>query len=331
MQHKNYTLEDLFLKIMIQTQTNKNLIFFFSLLNTLKHSEETHVLGKELLEFLNYKELSSFEKFSELYKNNEIPKDLSNYCLYAINSNTDLTPKTVESGSGFGPKNYNLYTEKIQPLVTSIYNQSNFEDIYTNKILIEYKKLTEEIQSYFNGQVEKAIKDIWNIKKKYKFILIPNFLEISHSFGLFRKNSLYSITAPDITKKGAIEFTQQHTISNAIHEFSHSLFQKELIANNLYGKHKDLTTGIKIPNKLKNIHPDPYVFMEETLIKVITLLIQENLYTNHIKDVVLQQKSQEILKQMTEKGYTKGKELYQVLSKSENVLDDYLHYLSNQL
>ena len=118
-------------------------------------------------------------------------------------------------------------------------------------------------------------------------------------------------------------------ISNAIHEFSHSIFQKHLIENDLYSEHKKLTKDVKIPSSLKNIHKNPHIFMEETLVRVVTILIQEDYYKDALSNDTIKQKSNEMLDGLVKKGYYKAHEIYKDLYNSKNIIGDYLNTLRN--
>lgn len=313
---------------MIRVKTNKNIIFFFSVLAKLNPQRKYHPLGKTLLDNLKYEKLSTFDEFIKLYKNKQIPTHPYLFSIYAINTEGDLSPKSTKPKSGFGKKTLTNYKNKIEPLVKRIYISSNFEEIYEKKIQKEYNEIANQIQKSFKGRVEESIKKVWDINDNYEFILIPNFLEIGHSFGIFRDNKLYSITSP-IKKDEEISFRSQFVISNAIHEFSHSIFQKFLIKKDLYQKHKTLTENIEIPEKLINIHSNSAIYMEETFIKLMTLLIQQELYKEYISKEDQKLKVERKLTQLEEKGYEKARELYTLLQKNDDTKKIYLDYLFN--
>jgi len=312
----------------IRVKTNKNIIFFFSVLAKLNPQRKYHPLGKTLLDNLEYEKLSTFDEFIKLYKNKQIPTYPYLFSIYAINTERDLSPKSIKPKSGFGKKTLTNYTNKIEPIVKKIYISSNFEEIYEKQIQKEYSALTNQIQKSFKGRVEESIKKVWDIDKNYEFILIPNFLEIGHSFGIFRDSKLYSITAP-IRKDGDISFLSQFIISNAIHEFSHSVFKKFLIENDLYQKHKVLTENIEIPKNLTKIHANSAIYMEETLIKLMTLLIQQELYKGFVSEKNQIFKAKKKIKKLEERGYEKARELYPILQNSKDKKKSYLDYLSN--
>lgn len=313
---------------MIRVKTNKNIIFFFSVLAKLNPQRKYHPLGKTLLDNLKYEKLSTFDEFIKLYKNKQIPTHPYLFSIYAINTEGDLSPKSTKPKSGFGKKTLTNYKNKIEPLVKRIYISSNFEEIYEKKIQKEYNEIANQIQKSFKGRVEESIKKVWDINDNYEFILIPNFLEIGHSFGIFRDNKLYSITSP-IKKDEEISFRSQFVISNAIHEFSHSVFQNFLIENDLYQKHKALTGNIEIPKNLTKIHANSAIYMEETLIKLMTLLIQQELYKGFVTEKNQISKAKKKIKQLEERGYKKARELYPILQNSKDKKKGYLDYLSN--
>lgn len=313
---------------MIRIKTNKNIIFFFSILAKANPQRKYHYLGETLLGSLGYEQINSFKEFKRAYMNKQIPLHPYRFTIYAINTQEDLSPKGINPKCGFGKKTLTNYEDKIEPLVKKIYKSSNFEGIYEKQIQKEYSDLANLIQESFKGKVEDSIKEVWGIGGNYEFILIPNFLEIGHSFGIFRDNKLYSITSP-IKKDGDISFQSQFVISNAIHEFSHSIFQKFLIKKDLYQKHKTLTENIEIPEKLINIHSNSAIYMEETFIKLMTLLIQQELYKEYISKEDQKLKVERKLTQLEEKGYEKARELYTLLQKNDDTKKIYLDYLFN--
>jgi hypothetical protein len=315
---------------MIRVKINKNIIFFFSILAELNPQKKYHSLGEVLLDSLDYEKINAFQKFKEIYKNKNILTHPYQFSVLSINTKNDLSPKSINPECGFGEKTLTNYKEIIEPLVKEVYKKSDFEKIYKEQILEKYEELTKQIQKSFRGRVEDSIKKIWGIENNYKFILIPNFLEINHSFGIFRNNKLYSITSP-VMKDRKISFQSQFAISNAIHEFSHSVFQKFLIENDLYQKHKALTENIEIPKKLINTHSNPAIYMEETLIKIMTLLIQQELYKKFVNKEDQKLKVKRKLDQLEEKGYKKARELYSILQNSDNKKERYLDYLSKNI
>jgi hypothetical protein len=315
----------------IRVKTNKNIIFFFSILAKLNPQEKYHTLGETLLKNLEYGQMEGFREFKKVYeKNRYIPIHPYQFSVLSMNTKNDLSPKSINPECGFGEKTLTNYKEKFEPLVKEIYKKSNFEEIYKTQIVKKYEELNQQIQKSFNGRVEDSIKKIWDIDNNYECFLIPNFLEIGHSFGIFRNNKLYSITSP-IMKDGEISFRSQFVISNSIHEFSHSVFQKFLIENDLYQKHKALTKNIKIPKELINIHSNSAIYMEETLIKLMTLLIQQELYKEFVSKEDQKFKAKRKLDQLEKKGYKKAGELYSILQNSDDKKERYLDYLSKNI
>ncbi|MCD4756402.1 hypothetical protein K8R20_02190 [bacterium] len=313
---------------MIKIKSNKNILFFFSLLAQLQPDQPYHPLGKKILKLINYSQATSYKNFQNHH--NSYPIHPYRYALYAIHTNSDLSSKEMNGECGFGPKNSKFYTEKIYPVVKEIAKETNFNELITTEILPLHETLNKDIEKYFNGDVEKSIKKIWGVNhNNMNFILIPNIFELGHSFGLFRKNNIYSITSPyEIDNK--TQFVQQSVISNAIHEFSHSIFKKNLMKNSLFQKHVELTKHIEVPKKLQKIHTTPFIYMEETLIKVVTQIIKEFLYDkNHRTPEEIKQKTVRSLDRITNRGYEQAYNLYEVLHNSENIVEDYLTFLTN--
>jgi len=314
---------------MIKTKYNKNILFFFSLLAQIQPDNPYHPLGKKILKLTNYSKSNSYKKFKDFY--NSYPIHPYKYSVLAINTNQDLSPKKRNDECGFGPKTIKFYTEKIYPLVKEIAKEVNFNKLITKDILPLHKTLNKDIEKYFNGDVEESIKMIWSINhNKMNFTLIPNIFSLGHSFGIFRNDNIYSITSPHkIDDK--TQFLQQQVISNAIHEFSHSIFQKYLIEQDLFQKHVELTKHIEVPKELQKNHRTSYIYMEETLIKIITLIIQEYIHKNHITPKVMEQERVRELDRITNLKYEKAYDIYKALHNSENIIDDYLTFLTNNL
>ncbi len=71
--------------------------------------------------------------------------------------------------------------------------------------------------------------------------------------------------------------------------------------------------------------------MEETLIKLMTLLIQQELYKGFVTEKNQISKAKKKIKQLEERGYEKARELYPILQNSKDKKKGYLDYLSNNI
>lgn len=308
---------------MIKVSVNKNLVYFFFLFNCFSNVQKKyHSLGEHILNRYN-NDLPEIENLKELYKNKIIPNHPYQYCVYSINTNEDLSPKVLDPNDGFGPKMYGTYMDNLYPLVLQIEKELNFFDIFEKEFLSQYELICKGVQKNFEKKIEEILKDIWKIEDEFNFFVLPNVFEVGHSFGVFRENSLYSISSPILTKEGVIEFNSQNLISNVIHEFSHSIFKKKLLSAKKFQENKDLTKCIKVPEILQSIHSSPDIYIEETYIKVISIIIQEELYKEHVPEEEMRTKSVTRLKNLEEKGYTFSSKFYDKLKESKNIFETY--------
>lgn len=308
---------------MIKVSINKNLVYFFFLFNYLSNvSKKYYPLGEYILNRFN-KNLSEIEDLKELYKKKIIPNHPYQYCVYAINTNEDLSPKVLALNDGFGPKMYGTYMNNLYPLALQIEKKLKFFDIFEKEFLSQYELICKEIQKDLGKKIEKTIIDAWKIEDEFNFCVFPNVFEVGHSFGVFRENNLYSISSPILTKDGKIEFNSQNLISNVIHEFSHSIFKKKLLSLKKFQENKDLTKGIQVPEILQSMHSTPDIYIEETYIKVISIIIQEELYKDYVPEEEMRIKSAVRLSDLEKKGYTFASFFYDKLKESKNTFETY--------
>ena len=313
---------------MIKTQTNKNLIFLFSILNYYKDTSLYHPLAIELLSDLNFYQNSAFKELTQKFINKQIPQHPYQYALLSVHINNDLKPKTQDSNAGFGPKTYKMYTKELEYLLKEIYETSNFNSIYKTNIAKKYKEITDKISKNFKGNIYKNIIEFWNPKSELNLNFVPNFLSVGHSFGVHRRNNIYSITSP-VNRDRKTEFANQNMISNSIHEFSHSIFQKLIIDDKKYKTHQNLCKEYKIPESLQKRHPNTAIYIEETLIRVSTLVIQEKIFKDFMTNEETEKKREQTLSRIENQGYILARDIFKVVENSNNVVEDYLKFLGN--
>lgn len=155
-------------------------------------------------------------------------------------------------------------------------------------------------------------------------MLFPNVLSVGHSFGIFRNNDIFSVSAPIVNKDSSIEFNQQNLISNAIHEYSHCVLQKSLIKSDKLSYIKDLLVNVEIPASLQSVHRRPEVYIEETFIKVLTLFIQEAIFENFMTEKDIIEKRNVNLETIVANGYSYAPLFFSKLDKSTSPVDRYI-------
>ena len=137
----------------ISVQTNKNVIFFETLLSFINTDKDFHPLGMKVIEeFKDIKKIKAFEEFQKDVKEKKTPSHPWQYIFLSINLSDDLTPKSLSPADGFGPNREKSYMENIYTIVNKIHTESNFEKRYSEKILPEYEILVQDIQNIFNKQ-----------------------------------------------------------------------------------------------------------------------------------------------------------------------------------
>ncbi len=289
---------------MIEVTKSPNTCFFLFLYNIISERTESqlHPLGEKIMS--KYRKLpDEINQLKILYKQKIIPTHPYYYCVFAINTEQSLTSIEIVPTDGYGKKLSTIYTEQIYPLVSIIETELNFFQFLRKDINVESSKINNEIKKHFGKHISLKFKEIWDIDEQEKLLLIPNVLSLNHSFGLFRKKKNYSISSPILNKQGEIEFNSQYLISNAIHEFSHSILKKKLIKENNYKVLKELTESLKIPVSLERIHQKPEEYMEETFIKSITLFIQAQVFKEFMPLEEIEIKNSKKLESLVSKGY----------------------------
>jgi hypothetical protein len=316
---------------MIRVQTNLNVIYFLFLFNVLsKYPKELHPLGKKLLNRFEIKS-NDFKKLERLFLNKEIPNHPYQIILLAINSNEDLTPKSLSPDDGYGPRMYGIYSEKMYSLISKIEKGLNFFAVFKKEFMSEYESICKDIQKYFDGTVEKTFKEVWQLEDNYNFFLIPNFLLVGEGAGIMRENDMYSISSPVQTKENTIDFYSQHLISNCIHELSHCILQRKLISEDKYEEVFDLTKDIEIPERIRMKYGRGMNYTEETFIRVFTLYVLNNLYKNSMSEEEISKKTEEKLSRLFDEGFVFSREFYKNLEKEKKPFKAYIESIDQIL
>ncbi len=314
---------------MVQVKPNQNVIFFLFLFNIISnYPKELHPLGKKLLKRFEIKG-ENFKKLKELYGKKEIPNHPYQFILFAINSNDDLTPKSQSPDDGYGSRMCSIYSEKMYPLVSKIEKELDFFSIFEKEFMSEYESICENIQKYFDGSVEKSLREGWKLKENFNFFLIPNFLLLGEGAGIMRGKNMYSISSPVLTKENTIDFYSQHLISNCIHEFSHCILQKKIIGKNSYKEIFDLTEDIEIPEKIKMKYGRGGNYVEETFIRVFTLFVLNHLYKNSMTQEEISKKTEEKLSKLVNEGFVFSYEFFKNLKKEKDPFESYFESINN--
>ena len=235
------------------------------------------------------------------------------------------------SSFGYGPRMYGIYSEKMYPLISKIEKELNFFSVFEKEYMSEYKKICKNIQRYFDGSVEKTLKEVWQLKENYNFFLIPNFLLVGEGAGIMRGEDMYSISSPVPTKEKTIDFYSQHLISNCIHELSHCVLQRKLIEKNKYEEILELTKNVEIPKELKNIHYRADNYIEETFIKVFTLFVLNHLYKDSMTEEELKKKTEEKLFHLEKSQYIYARVFYKNLQENINPFEAYFRGIDDVL
>ena len=299
---------------MIQVIESPNTSFFLFLYNIISGKKENrlHPLGMKVMS--KYKHLpDEVVQLETLYQQKLIPTHPFYYCVFAINTEKSLLSKTISPKDGYGERLSTIYTEKIYPLAIKIEKELDFLKFLKKEISPESAKINEKIEKIFDNRISSKFTEVWEIDVKEKLLLVPNVLSLSHSFGLFRKKRNYSISSPVLNKQQEVEFNSQNLISNAIHEFSHSILKKKLIKGGNYKVVRELTEGLEIPVSLSKIHQKPEEYMEETFIKSITLFIQSEIFKDFMSSEDIEIKNKKILESLVNSGYVYAPEFFSKL------------------
>ncbi len=308
---------------MVQVKPNQNVIFFLFLFNILSnYPRELYPLGKKLLKRFR-KNIPELEKLKVLYEKKEIPNHPNQFIIFAINSNEDLTPKSQSPDDGYGPRMHGIYSEKMCPLVSEIEKELDFFSVFEKEFMSEYESVCEDIQKYFDGSVEKSLRECWKLEENFNFFLIPNFLLLAEGAGIMRGKDMYSISSPVPTKENTIDFYSQYLISNCIHELSHCILQKKLLSPDRYEEIFELTEKVEIPERIKMKYGKGDIYIEETFIRVFTLFTLNHLYKNSMTQEEIDEKTEEKLSKLVDEGFVFSYDFFKNLKEEKDPLESY--------
>ena len=320
----------------ISVQTNKNVVFFETLISFINNNKNFHPLGKKIIEeFEVIKKLKSFEEFQENIKEKKIPSHPWQYIFLAINLNDDLTPKSLSLADGFGPNREKAYKENIYPIIKKIHTECTFEEIYKKKILPEYEIVAKDIQQLFNKRNPgDVLEDFWDNQLNTKLIFIPDPLRVGGGSGVSRGKEFYSITGTVETEKGII-FKDSHMISNLLHEYSHSFFKNYLYKNkDLFKRNEEICSFLserikeEKDNEIFKNYGTSTIYFEETFIRAVQILLSKRFFEKVTKKD-LRSKSLEQLKKRKEEGFIYIEEFYKELENSGKPMDSYIKVIEN--
>lgn len=309
---------------MIKITFNKNILFFFFIYNTISNKQtKLHPLGKEIMN--KYKTLpKEIDTLKKIYYEKNIPTHPYAYCVFAINTDRYLKSKKISPQSGYGEKLSQIYNNYIYPNVLQIEKELNFFSYIDKDISPRYKLINEDIKKIFSNEISIIFRKIWKIEEDTNLLLFPNVLSTEHSFGVFRENDIFSISSPIVEKDGSIGFNQQNLISNAIHEYSHSILHKFLIGKHKLSYIKNISMDIDIPRGLRAIHNKPEIYIEESFIKALTLFIQEQIFENFMTEKEIREKRNKNLEVISQKGYIYTPVFFSKLNKEASPVDTYI-------
>lgn len=322
----------------ISVKTNKNIIFFETLISLVNGGEgKYHPLGEKILKEYEYvKGLKSYNLFEEKYKSKEIPTHPYQYLFLSIHLNDDLTPKSLDPNEGFGPNRVKGYQEMIYPLIKRVYEESKFVEGYTEKIVPDYEKVVEEIQTLFDKQKpEETLMSFWQGEYKPKLVFIPDPLRVGGGSGASRKNTLYSITGTVFDGEEVI-FKPSHMISNLLHEYSHSFFKHYINSNKeLFEKNKEM--GQKLSKKvegkigeniLKNYGSSSNYF-EETFMRAVQILLSKRFFEKYTSKEEMEKKVTDQLQKRKADGFIYVREFYKQLEEEQDPITSYMKVLES--
>jgi hypothetical protein len=318
----------------ISVQTNKNVIFFETLISFINNDKDFHPLGMKVIEeFKDIKKIKAFEEFQKDVKEKKIPSHPWQYIFLSINLNDDFTTKSLSPRDGFGPNRKRAYMDNIYSIVNKIHTESNFERRYSEKTLPEYEILAQDIQNIFNKQNPGDIlEEFWGKKLKANLVFIPDFLRVGGGSGVSRGDEFYSITGTVKTEKG-IEFKPSHMISNLLHEYSHSFFKNYLYkSEDLFKKNEEICNTLferikedKESEVFKN-YGKSTVYFEETFIRAVQILLSKRFFEKAMnKD--MESKALEQLRKRKEEGFIYIEKFYKELENNSEPMDSYIKVL----
>jgi adenine-specific DNA methylase len=322
----------------ISVETNKNVIFFETLLSLLEREESGyHVLGEKILKEYDFiKKFKSYENFKKKYQEGKIPDFRYHYLILSINLNEDLTTKEQAPRDGFGPKREGFYKENIYPLVKDIYEESKFEKVYESKIISDYEKVAKDIQKLFDNQKpDEVLMDLWKGEYKPKLVFIPDPLRVGGGSSVSRNGTFYSITGT-LQIGEEVVFNPSYIISNLLHEYSHTFFKHYLYSNEeMLAKNKKLTEELskKIEDKIGETTLGHYgsssVYFEESFMRAIQILLSKRFFEKYTSKEEMEKKAIEQLQKRKEEGFIYVDDFYNQLEEGSDPMASYMKVLES--
>lgn len=320
----------------ISVQTNKNVIFFETLISFINNDKDLHPLGMKVIEeFKDIKKIKAFEEFQRNVKEKKIPSHPWQYIFLSVNLNEDLTPKPLSPRDGFGPNRERSYLDNIYSIVNKIHIEGNFEKRYIEKILPEYEIVAKDIQQLLDKRNPgDVLEDFWSNQLNTQLIFIPDPLRVGGGSGVSRGREFYSITGTVETEKGII-FKDSHMISNLLHEYSHSFFKTYLYkSEDLFKKNEEICNTLferikedKESDVFKN-YGKSTIYFEETFIRAVQILLSKRFFEKAMnKDI--QSKALEQLRKRKEEGFIYIEKFYKELETNQKPMDSYIKVLEN--
>ena len=287
----------------IKVEINQNIIFFELLIHSSKRKyDKYHDIASEVLnEFENISELSSFKEFKQKYESNEFGHDYK-LIKFAINTNSDLTPKELSPKDGWGPNSLKYYTDEIYTLVVDIYNKLDFDKRFKEKVVSKFDSIKQDIQKIFD---------------------INNPIDVS------RDSTSYSISGT-IGNEGHIIFEPNHFIPNLLHEYSHDFFREYLDGSSYMFERNNIlchTLEEILDKELVKDFNSVSHFMEENFITAVQTLLSQRYFAKKWSEEKSKEIAQKILDEKYNNGYIYVREFYESNQKNEDPVEGYIKVL----
>jgi len=320
----------------ITVQTNKNIIFFGTLLSLINNEKDFHPLGKKIVEeFKDIKGIEAFKEFEKSIKEKKIPSHPWQYKFLSINLNNDLTPMSLSPMDGFGPKRGKGYIEDIYPIVNRINKESNFEERYKERILPDYEVIVEDIQRRLDKEKpEDILEKFWGKEPGIKLLFIPNPLRVGGGSSASREERFYSITGT-VWSEDKIIFHPSHMVSNLLHEYSHLFFNRALYKDReLVEKNNELCDllfegiGKDVDSEMFKNYGSPKIYFEETFIRAVQVFLTGKFFEKVTKKDMTD-KSLESLKRLKNEGFIYIENFYNRLETSKRPIFTYIEVLES--
>ncbi len=315
----------------IKVEINQNIIFFELLIHSSKRKyDKYHDIASEVLnEFENISELSSFKEFKQKYESNEFGHDYK-LIKFAINTNSDLTPKELSPKDGWGPNSLKYYTDEIYTLVVDIYNKLDFDKRFKEKVVSKFDSIKQDIQKIFdiNNPIE-VLKEFWKFPYEPTFIFIPDPFRRGQGFSVSRDSTSYSISGT-IGNEGHIIFEPNHFIPNLLHEYSHDFFREYLDGSSYMFERNNIlchTLEEILDKELVKDFNSVSHFMEENFITAVQTLLSQRYFAKKWSEEKSKEIAQKILDEKYNNGYIYVREFYESIQKNEDPVEGYIKVL----